>query len=73
MKTYTTAQGDMWDSIAYTQLGGTAYTGELICANAQYRNFYIFPAGIVLVLPEIRTAAASPLLPPWKRRKGNLS
>ena len=26
MKTYTTVQGDMWDSIAYKQLGDTAHT-----------------------------------------------
>ena len=32
-KTYTTVQGDMWDSIAYAQLGSTAYTDQLIMAN----------------------------------------
>ena len=26
MKTYRTAQGDMWDSIAFVQLGSEAYT-----------------------------------------------
>ena len=25
-KTYTTIQGDMWDSIAFSQLGSEAYT-----------------------------------------------
>ena len=30
MRTYTTVQGDMWDSIAFTQLGDTAYTDRLI-------------------------------------------
>ena len=28
-KTYTTVQGDMWDSIAYKQLGSTSYTDQL--------------------------------------------
>ncbi len=30
MKTYTTVQGDMWDSIAYRQLGSTDYTDKLL-------------------------------------------
>ena len=29
-KTYTTIQGDMWDSIAFSQLGSEAYTLSLI-------------------------------------------
>lgn len=66
MKTYTTVQGDMWDSIAYAQLGDVAHTDKLINANLQYREFYTFPAGIVLVLPEIRNMVSS-ALPPWKK------
>ena len=66
MKTYTTVQGDMWDSIAYAQLGDVAHTDKLINANLQYREFYTFPAGIVLVLPEIRNTVSS-ALPPWKK------
>lgn len=68
MRTYTTIQGDMWDSIAYTQLGDTAHTDKLINANMQYREYYTFPAGIVLVLPEIRQSASG-TLPPWKQAK----
>lgn len=69
MKTYTTAQGDMWDSIAHVQLGDTAYMDKLIQANLAYREYYIFPAGIVLTLPEI-TKKASDTLPPWKGAAG---
>ena len=65
-KTYTTVQGDMLDSIAHDQLGGTEHTNKLMVANQQYREYYTFPAGIVLTLPEI-TEAASDTLPPWKR------
>ena len=36
MKTYTTVQGDMWDSIAYKQLGDTAHTDKLMNANLRY-------------------------------------
>ncbi len=67
MKTYITKQGDMWDSIAYTQLGSTNHTDKLIRANLPYREYYIFPAGIALALPEVPEAEAEPSLPPWKR------
>ena len=67
MATYTTKSGDMWDSIAYRQLGSTAYTDRLIDANLEHRDIYLFPSGIVLVLPEIERPVNS-LLPPWNRK-----
>ena len=66
MKTYTTVQGDMWDSIAFAQLGDVAHTDKLMNANLQYREYYTFPAGIVLTLPEI-PERTSDTLPPWKQ------
>ena len=66
MKTYTTIQGDMWDKIAYAQLGDTAHTDKLMNANLRYREYYTFPAGIVLVLPDIPENTSN-TLPPWKR------
>lgn len=63
---YVTVQGDMWDSIAYRQLGSEAHTDKLINANQQYRGYYTFPAGIVLTLPDI-IQTASDTLPPWKK------
>lgn len=66
MKTYTTVQGDMWDSIAFAQLGDVAHTDKLMNANLRYREYYTFPAGIVLNLPEI-PERTSDTLPPWKR------
>lgn len=68
-KTYTTVQGDMWDSIAYSQLGSEAYTDKLINLNQQYREFYTFPAGVVLILPDIDEPAGNSL-PPWKQVVG---
>lgn len=66
MKTYTTIQGDMWDSIAYKTMGSTVYAGALMAKNRAYLDHYTFPAGVVLELPEVRTAV-SEALPPWKR------
>lgn len=66
MKTYRTVQGDMWDSIAFTQLGSGAYTDRLMNLNRQYLKYHIFPAGIVLTLPEPEKKVMT-TLPPWKR------
>lgn len=65
-KTYTTVQGDMWDSIAFSQLGSVDHTDKLMNANLQYREIYIFPAGIVLNIPEVKESVSSSL-PPWKK------
>jgi len=70
-KTYTTVQGDMWDSIAYSQLGDAAHTDKLINLNTEYRNYYIFPAGITLVLPDVEVEEETTgILPPWKQVSG---
>lgn len=67
MATYTTKSGDMWDSIAYSQLGSTSYTNLLINENLQHKDIYLFPSGVVLTLPKIEKPINS-LLPPWKRK-----
>ncbi|MEN6437015.1 MAG: tail protein X [Syntrophobacter sp.] len=67
--TYITVQGDMWDSIAYSQLGDVAYTDKLMNLNTAYRDYYIFPAGIMLTLPNV-VEDTSDVLPPWKRVSG---
>lgn len=66
MRTYTTVQGDMWDSIAYAQLGSVAHTDKLMNANLHFIEYYTFPAGIVLTLPEVKEKVNSSL-PPWKQ------
>lgn len=68
-KTYTTVQGDMWDSIAHSQLGDVVYTDDLMNANRAYLSYYTFPAGIVLALPDV-VETVSDSLPPWKKVSG---
>lgn len=65
-KTYTTKSGDVWDLIAYSELGSCNYVTDLINANRRYASIAIFPAGIVLTLPEVDLNKTS-TLPPWKR------
>jgi len=66
MKTYTTKQGDMWDAVAHNELGDALHVDKLMNANLDYIDMYIFPAGIVLTLPEIQ-GETSDVLPPWKQ------
>ena len=66
MKMYLTKSGDMWDMIAKEQLGGERYTSLLMEANPQCLGTTIFPAGVVIYLPEITTPKPA-TLPPWKR------
>ena len=68
-KTYTTIQGDMWDGIAFSQLGSVSYTDKLMNLNQKYRELYTFPAGIVLTLPD-QTDDVEDALPPWKQVVG---
>lgn len=67
MKTYTTKQDDKWDLIALEQYGSKSYVDRLMMANTEHVNTYIFPAGVVLNLPEISASNLSISLPPWKR------
>ena len=68
MKKYTTNSGDMWDGIAYTQMGDTKYTDALIDANIELCAIYIFPAGVELVmLPGVVTPTKAILFPAASR------
>lgn len=66
MKTYTTKQGDMWDTIAFTECGSVAYTDRLMQLNMKHCGLFTFPAGVVLTLPEEEPASAV-ASPPWKK------
>lgn len=65
-KTYTTRQGDTWDAIAYQQMGSHEYTNALMWANRQHLDYFTFPAGITLALPEVETPVST-YAPPWKK------
>lgn len=65
-KTYTTIQGDMWDLIAKRLYDDEAVLNVLLAANPAYIDTVVFPAGVVLVVPEY-TAPVTSILPPWRR------
>lgn len=66
MSEYKTVQGDTWDVIAYRELGSTNYTDQLMHANLEHVGTLLFPAGVMLRLPEIKEKTSRDL-PPWKR------
>ena len=65
MRNYSTIQGDTWDLIAYQQMGSCNYAHELMLANREYLDYYSFPAGITLQIPDIVPVSTTEL-PPWK-------
>ena len=52
MRTYTTKQGDTWNSVAYDVCGAERNMGPLLMANRPYRYTLIFPAGVQLNIPD---------------------
>jgi phage tail protein X len=70
MISYTTQQGDMWDSISHKLYGDVKFTDVLINANPEFRYVYIFSEGIVLSVPDVEERITADDLPPWKRASG---
>lgn len=68
-KTYTSISGDEWDGICYKFYGegGEKFIGEVMQANSQHINLAVFPAGIVLEMPEINMIQEMQNKPPWMR------
>lgn len=64
--TYTTIQGDMWDTIAFKLYGTENGMNVLLEANQQCADTVIFPAGVQLIVPEY-TEPIPDTLPPWRR------
>jgi len=66
-KVYTTVQGDTFDMIAYKQLGDCKYTGELMEANRDLIDHFIFSSGEKVVIPDVEDLSIVKNLPPWRR------
>lgn len=66
VKTYTTAQGDMWDGIAKKTMGSEYHMDLLLEANLEYREIVVFPANVILTIPDTPAKVALPL-PPWRK------
>ena len=69
MITYRTVQGDTWDLIAlrmYPKIGAEKLMDVLLEANPEHMHTVIFPANVILNIPEVDVPVISSL-PAWKR------
>lgn len=64
--TYRTSQGDTWDRISYKVYGNEQYMDVLIQANKNHIQTVIFPANVILTIPNLEIPVVTQL-PPWKR------
>ena len=67
--TYRTVQGDTWDLIAlrmYPKIGAEKLMDVLLEANPEHMHTVIFPANVILNIPEVDVPVISSL-PAWKR------
>ena len=62
--TYLTVAGDSWDSVAFKLLGSERYAPELMDANPDHVQTFIFSASVELTIPSIETKPEKIL--PWQ-------
>lgn len=65
--TYTTMQGDAWDAIAFRLFGEERLAHKLMQANSEHMDVLMFPAGVLLTIPEIAPPQQSLKLPLWSQ------
>ncbi|MEG2678599.1 MAG: tail protein X [Oscillospiraceae bacterium] len=68
--TYTTIQGDKWDTVSFKVYGSCRFASQLIEANLAHKDSFILAAGVVLKTPDFDMDIAQPELPPWKQVRG---
>lgn len=67
MKQYKTIQGDTWDLIAKKQYGDEKKLDILMMNNFSLLDYVVFPAGIVVDIPELRDEEQQGW-PEWRRK-----
>ena len=67
MKQYRTVQGDTWDLIAKKQYGDEKKLDILMMNNFSLLNYVIFPAGIMVDIPELPDEAQQGW-PEWRNK-----
>ena len=64
MNEYVTTQGQTWDMIAKEVYGDESYTSFLMESNPKALDYFIFPYGVVLVIPE--KPEEQEVMPDWR-------
>ena len=66
-KTYTTRDGDTFDSLALGFFGDEKLASAIMQANPDHCDTLIFSAGVVLTIPASVEVTMPETLPPWRR------
>ncbi len=61
---YITSAGDMWDKIAFEQMGSENYMDVLMQNNFDLIEYVVFPDGIEIDIPEIDDTQIE--MPSWR-------
>ena len=61
---YKTRSGDTWDMTAKEVYGDELYASLLMANNQELLDYFIFPEGVLINLPEIPEEES--LLPDWR-------
>lgn len=64
MNEYVTTQGQTWDMIAKEVYGDESYTSFLMENNPKALDYFVFPHGVVLVIPE--KPEEQEVMPDWR-------
>lgn len=66
MKLYQTIQGDTWDMIAKKMYGNENCMDLLMSANFHLLDYFVFPAGIKVLVPEL-IKKEQYAIPEWRK------
>lgn len=66
MLIHKTVEGETWDLICKRYYKTEKAMHKLLEANPKLRNFYVLPANVEVVIPEVEVKTLSEL-PPWRR------
>lgn len=61
-----TKNGDMFDWIAFKELGDCLYTQKLMRVNREKLQTFIFDSGKNIIIPTVESSAVN--TPPWRRQ-----
>ncbi|MBQ9699486.1 MAG: tail protein X [Lachnospiraceae bacterium] len=64
MNEYITTQGQTWDMIAKEVYGDESYTSFLMENNPKALDYFVFPRGVILVIPE--KPEEQEVMPDWR-------
>lgn len=66
MNTYATIQGQTWDMVALEVYGSEFYASYLLSQNVKLLDYFIFPEGVILNIPDLPDSVEMVEQPDWR-------